>query len=134
MTRAVDGQNYHLVLTDTAGQEEYHSLWASSNMHSDAFLLVYDITNPASLPALEHYITLVDMEAERRADLDIDGRPPPVKIVAANKCDLQSLRQVTSQQGLEWARKRGCGFMETSARDMVNIEETFARKTQHSNT
>ena len=68
------------------------------------------------------------MEAERRADQGVDGRPPPVKIVAANKCDLQSLRQITSQQGLEWARKRGCGFMETSARDMVNIEETFARK------
>ena len=27
---------------------------------------------------------------------------------------------------LEWARRRGCGFMETSARLEVNIEETFA--------
>ncbi|KAK3076921.1 hypothetical protein LTS18_011642 [Coniosporium uncinatum] len=33
---------------------------------------------------------------------------------------------VRSQQGLEWARGRRCGFMETSAREMVNIEETFA--------
>lgn len=28
--------------------------------------------------------------------------------------------------GLEWARRNGCGFMETSARNTVNIEETFA--------
>jgi len=27
---------------------------------------------------------------------------------------------------LEWARARGCGFMETSARECVNVEETFA--------
>lgn len=51
---------------------------------------------------------------------------PPVKIVAGNKCDLKDARVITSRQGLEWARKRGCGFMETSAREMVNIEETFA--------
>ena len=50
----------------------------------------------------------------------------PIKIVAGNKCDLQQSRQVPAQVGLEWARKRGCGFMETSARNTVNIEETFA--------
>ena len=55
------------------------------------------------------------------------GRPPPVMIVAGNKCDLKEGRAVTSRQGLEYARRNGCGFMETSAREMVNIEETFAR-------
>lgn len=52
----------------------------------------------------------------------------PVCIVAGNKCDLQSMRQVSARDGLEFARGRGYGFMETSAREMVNIEETFARK------
>ena len=56
-----------------------------------------------------------------------NGSVPPVKIVAGNKCDLKEARQIKSQQGLEWARARRCGFMETSAREMVNIEETFAR-------
>src|SRR5213078_3835072 len=82
---------------------------------------------------------LIDMETEtrldnavraRRAGILHDGRGgrtvPPVKIVAGNKCDLQESRQVAAAQGLEWARRRGCGFMETSARLEVNIEETFA--------
>lgn len=51
---------------------------------------------------------------------------PPVKIIAGNKCDLARVRQVRSAQGLEYARSHGCGFMETSAKNMVNIEETFA--------
>jgi GTPase KRas len=55
------------------------------------------------------------------------GRTLPVCIVAGNKCDLQSQRQVGAREGLEWARSRQYGFMETSAREMVNIEETFAR-------
>ena len=56
------------------------------------------------------------------------GLPPPIKIVAGNKCDLKDARAITSREGLDYARKYGCGFMETSAREMVNIEETFACK------
>lgn len=123
VTRVVDGQSYYLMLTDTAGQEEYRGLWASSNLKSDAFLLVYDITSPSSLESLEYFMEMIDMEEENRLD---NGKAPPVKIVAGNKCDLQGQRKVTAREGLEWARLRKCGFMETSAREMVNIEETFA--------
>jgi GTPase KRas protein len=111
------------MLTDTAGQEEYRGLWAASNLQSDAFLLVYDITSPSSLDALDYFMEMIDMETENRLD---NNKTPPVKIVAGNKCDLQGQRQIEAKKGLEWARKHGCGFMETSAREMVNIEETFA--------
>ncbi|SPO01377.1 related to GTPase Ras2p [Cephalotrichum gorgonifer] len=160
LTRRIDGATYHLSLTDTAGQEEYRGMWASSNLGADAFLLVYDITSRNSLDALQYFNDLIDMEAETRADnaerahragltptfppgaegrggggLEYNhyGTPgssakivPPVKIVAGNKCDLQESRQVPAAMGLEWSRRRGCGFMETSARNEVNIEETFA--------
>ena len=125
-TRTIDGQSYFLSLTDTAGQEEYRGLWAASNLKSDAFLLVYDITAASSLPQLDHFMQMIDMECEHRQDT---GAVQPVKIVAGNKCDLKEGRVVPAREGLEWARGRGCGFMETSAREMVNIEETFARKT-----
>lgn len=123
MTRTIDGRTYHLNLTDTAGQEEYRGLWAASNLRSDAFLLVYDITNGSTLEALGYFHELIAMEEEQRADA---GGVAPVKIVAGNKCDLQSQRQVKASEGLAWAKTRACGFMETSARDMVNVEETFA--------
>ncbi|KAL2108919.1 hypothetical protein VUR80DRAFT_3177 [Thermomyces stellatus] len=161
VTRRIDGVTYHLGLTDTAGQEEYRGMWASSNLGADAFLLVYDITSRDSLDALQYFNDLIDMEAETRQDnadrahragltpsfpgspssrpdptsagYNLYGGPsagakivPPVKIVAGNKCDLQDSRQVPAAMGLEWARRRGCGFMETSARLEVNIEETFA--------
>lgn len=156
VTRRIDGVSYHLSLTDTAGQEEYRGMWASSNLGADAFLMVYDLTSLDSLEALGYFNDLIDMEAETRLDnaaraaragvspsmaydnMSIPSSPggmgamyggrtvPPVKIVAGNKCDLQESRQVSAAQGLEWARRRGCGFMETSARIEVNIEETFA--------
>ena len=146
MTRTIEGLSYHLYLTDTAGQEEYRSLWASSNLSSDAFLLVYDLTNPSSLDALTHYMEMIDIETEHRIEenaslLKSDGgvlgeeerklvKAMPVKIVAGNKCDLKADRKISARQGLNWARRRGCGFMETSAREMVNIEETFTRTSE----
>ncbi|RFU35425.1 hypothetical protein B7463_g895, partial [Scytalidium lignicola] len=114
-------------------------MWASSNLRSDAFLLVYDITSTNSLDQLAYFNDLIDIETETRMDAwaagnkkndngngSTDGWVKPVKIVAGNKCDLQESRQVPAQVGLDWARTRGCGFMETSARNTVNIEETFA--------
>ena len=106
---------------------------------------MYDITSRDSLDALQYFDDLINMEAETRLDNAARARRagvnpghvntgtasgsktvPPVKIVAGNKCDLQESRQVPAAMGLDWARKRGCGFMETSARLEVNIEETFA--------
>ncbi|KAK1831238.1 ras-like protein 2 [Podospora conica] len=147
ITRRIDGVVYHIALTDTAGQEEYRGMWAASNLGADAFLLVYDITQRDSLDALAYFNDLIDLEAETRLDNaararkaglhpsggggggggdDSGGMVPPVKMVAGNKSDLQESRQVAASVGLEWARARGCGFMETSARLEVNIEETFA--------
>ena len=125
VTRTIDGTTYSLSLTDTAGQEEYRGLWSSSNLTSDAFLLVYDITSANSLEQLDYFNQLIEVERETRLER---RRTLPVCIVAGNKCDLQGSRQVSARDGLEFSRSRGYGFMETSAREMVNIEETFARR------
>ena len=151
LTRRIDGIDYTLSIRDTAGQEEYRGMWASSSLGADAFLLVYDITNGASLEQLQYFNDLIDMEAEMRADnadrarkagligcSSVDGSTavvglggasakvvPPVKMVAGNKCDLAADREVPATVGLEWARRHDCGFMETSARCEVNVEETF---------
>lgn len=117
-------------------------MWTASTVKSDGFLLVYDITNPSSLETLDHFMKMINLEAEQRAkenerlrkELGPNGAgaqvglPPPAKIVVGNKCDLKEGRAVSSRDGLTYARKHGCGFMETSAREMVNIEETFARE------
>ncbi|KAL2788335.1 P-loop containing nucleoside triphosphate hydrolase protein [Aspergillus keveii] len=140
VTRTIDGESYFLSITDTAGQEEYRGLWAASNLKSDAFLLVYDITSESSLSALDYFMDMIDMETDQRAEDNLRlmkqlgdsargvevGMAAPVRIVAGNKCDLKDNRVISAKDGLEYARKHNSGFMETSAREMVNIEETFA--------
>lgn len=173
VTRKVDGVEYPITITDTAGQEEYRGLWAHEALQSDGFLFVYDITRKETLDQLEWFDGIVKVEAECRKERaesaarmralgaalgDLPGQskspsksrsrrgtgvstgrsrrgtgataPPmpmnkPIKIVAGNKVDLAAEREVSAREGLEWARSHGCGFMETSARDQINVEETF---------
>ena len=47
------------------------------------------------------------------------------KILIGNKCDLESMRQVSRQQGEQLAREYGMKFLETSARDSTNVQEAF---------
>lgn len=107
---------------DTAGQEEYRGLWQSSHLaNADAYLLVYDITSPPTLEQISYFDDLINMMTE-----ELNDPVRKVKVIAGNKCDLASQRTVSSAEGLAWARTRGMGFMETSAKLKVNVEETFA--------
>lgn len=117
----MDGVEYRLDIIDTAGQEEYRDMLGSlflSQSNIDAYLMVYDITSATSLENLEYFDELIEKNAEFAAS-------SAVKMVAANKCDLENYRAVPSTTGIEWARKHGCGFLETSAKNMINIEEIF---------
>lgn len=147
ITRKIDGQIYHISITDTAGQMEYRSLWAESNSHSDAFLFVYDITNQESLNALKEFNALVDRKIDAKLKYfkrknqmltgdanfqsqasSMEERNTPdrsVKVVVGNMCDLPHNRQVLAQTGENWARKNGCSFMEISAKENLNVEEVL---------
>lgn len=85
----------------------YRGLWAQQNLAADAYLLVYDITNHDSLVALDYFNDIIEMESEEKQTQP--GAVPHVKIVAGNKCDLANSRQVSSQEGLAWARGHDCG-------------------------
>jgi GTPase KRas len=82
---------------------------------------VYDITSPPTLEQLSYFDDLINMMTE-----ELNDSVRKVKVIAGNKCDLASQRTISSAEGLTWARTRGMGFMETSAKLKVNVEETFA--------
>jgi len=46
-------------------------------------------------------------------------------IIVANKCDLEGDRQVSTQEGKELAKSFGCKFIETSAKQKINVDEAF---------
>ena len=47
------------------------------------------------------------------------------RILVGNKCDLESQRAVSKEEGQEMADHYNVRFIETSARDSKNVEQAF---------
>lgn len=101
---------------DTAGQERYRALAPMYYRGAAGALVVYDITSADSLRKAVSWIG----ELRRNAD------PQTVVVLVGNKCDLESMRQVSTQQGTEVAEKEELLFLETSAKDGMNVDALFA--------
>ena len=44
-----------------------------------------------------------------------------------NKCDLEDNREVTTEEGRALAESYGIDFLETSAKDTININDSFVK-------
>jgi Ras-related protein Rab-6A len=104
-----------LNLWDTAGQERFKSLIPSYIKDSAVAIVIFDITSRASFQSVEKWIE--DARAMRDDEV--------LLVLAGNKCDLQSHRQVTTQEAEEFARARNLLYMEVSAKEGINVVETF---------
>lgn len=77
-------------------------------------LVVYDVTHKDTFDEVRDWMKLIDRHAEEHVN----------KILVGNKCDLPN-REVTTEMGKKMADKYGIKFMETSAKDSINVEELF---------
>lgn len=53
-----------------------------------------------------------------------------MRFLVGNKCDLEHRRAVSTEQGRELARQHNIQFIETSAKDTINIDELFVKITK----
>ncbi|NXA14727.1 RAB17 protein, partial [Sapayoa aenigma] len=101
---------------DTAGQEKYHSVCHLYYRDAHAALLVYDIANKATLNRAKLWLE------------ELEKKFLPDEIVIAlvgNKTDLAAEREVTTEEGEEFARTKGLLFMETSAKSNHQVNDIF---------
>ncbi|OAV91324.1 Ras-like protein [Puccinia triticina 1-1 BBBD Race 1] len=113
----IDEEVALLDVLDTAGQEEYSAMREQYMRTGEGFLLVYSITSRNSFEEISTF----HQQILRVKDKDYF----PV-IVVANKCDLEYERQVGAHEGRELARHFGCRFIETSAKQRINVDEAFS--------
>ncbi|CAG0915594.1 unnamed protein product [Notodromas monacha] len=100
---------------DTAGQERFHTITTSYYRGAMGIILVYDITSPKSFDNIAKWLRLIDDHASE----DVE------KMILGNKCDMEDKRMVSRERGEAVAREHGIRFLETSAKDNVNIEQAF---------
>ncbi|CUS20501.1 LAQU0S01e08020g1_1 [Lachancea quebecensis] len=112
----VDGKVSILDILDTAGQEEYSAMREQYMRTGEGFLLVYSVTSRTSFEELMTYY----QQILRVKDADY----VPVFLVG-NKSDLEDERQVAYEEGVSLAKQFNAPFLETSAKQAINVEESF---------
>ena len=111
----IDNKTIKLQIWDTAGQERFRSLLSSYFKGANGILLLYDITNVNSFKSLSNWL----IEIEKNSSKNVK------KILIGNKCDLNDLRKIPINKGKEFADTYNMKFIETSAKNNVNINECF---------
>ncbi|CAL6302030.1 unnamed protein product [Bathycoccus prasinos] len=117
---------------DTAGQERYRAITSAYYRGAVGALLVYDVTKKGT--AITKEIKLISYSLETFADVEKwlaelrDHADSKIVIMlTGNKCDLQHLRSVTTQDAEIYAAKEDLLFLETSALNSVNIDAAFQK-------
>eukprot|EP01036_Dinobryon_divergens_P027419 gene27419-36191_t len=100
---------------DTAGQEKYHSLAPMYYRGAAAAIIVYDITRENTFKTLKTWVE----ELKSKGPKDI------IIAIAGNKADLEEMREVDSKQARSYAEDIGAMYLETSAKDDLNVQDIF---------
>jgi len=112
----VDEVPYLLSILDTAGQEEYSLMRDQYIKVGEGFILTYSIVNRQSFDEVHVY---------HKEIMDIKETEHVPMVLAANKCDLESEREIPKQEGTDLAKEWGCPFFETSAKESLNTQDIF---------
>uniref|UniRef100_A0A5B6ZAW7 Ras-related protein RHN1-like n=1 Tax=Davidia involucrata TaxID=16924 RepID=A0A5B6ZAW7_DAVIN len=100
---------------DTAGQERYHSLAPMYYRGAAAAIVVYDISSMDTFVRGKKWVQ----------ELKRQGNPNLVMALVANKSDLETNREVQTEEGEQFSQENGMFFIETSAKTALNINDLF---------
>ena len=104
-----------LIIWDTCGDEKYKAITRQYYKDANGVLLVYDITNKESFDNLNNWIDLAFQNNQNSI----------VNFLIGNKCDLESDRKIDIEEGKNFAEQKKFIFLETSAKDDININKVF---------
>jgi len=107
------------MLWDLAGSEKFDTVRASYLRGAAGAVIVYDLTRPTSLDAMSCY-----------ADQLRQVNPRASLVLAGNKEDLTSKRQITDNQIAEQSAALRAPSYLTSAKNGANVDAVFRHLSQ----
>jgi GTPase KRas protein len=87
--------------------------FSDNRTHHEGYLFVFSITDRPSFEATRKQID----ETKDYSNLPI--------LLVGNKCDLEHRRVVPAREGAELAESVGCQYLETSAKEGINVDACF---------
>ena len=105
------GKIIKLQIWDSAGQEKFRSLIPNYIRGSSLVFIVYDISNRKTFDNLQSWVDFVNNIENSNI------------VIIGNKIDLDSKREVTTEEGEKFCREKNYEFFEVSAKDDTNLND-----------
>ena len=109
------GKEVRVQLWDTAGQERFRTIAKSYYKGAHGIILMYDVTNRKTYENIKKWLNQIRDEAGNKISI----------ILVANKIDCKEERLVTKEEGEELAKSCNLPIFEASAKDSINVSESF---------
>ena len=104
-----------LQIWDTAGQERFRTITSSYYRGDNAIIMMYDVTVPDSFANIKHW----------QNDVNRYTLENVTKLLVGNKSDLEKKQVVDYLSGVALANELNVPFIETSAKNSMNIDRAF---------
>ncbi|KAL6440103.1 hypothetical protein ACFW04_003016 [Cataglyphis niger] len=111
----LDGKTIKLQIWDTAGQERFRTITSSYYRGAHGIIVVYDCTDQETFNNVKQWLEEIDRYACDNVN----------KLLVGNKCDLHTKKVVDYTTAKEYADQLGIPFLETSAKNAMNVEQAF---------
>ena len=112
----------HLVIYDLASEETFEDLFEPFSRGASGAIFVFDLTRKNTLESIEDWRIRLQKLTEGAINTNI--------YLIGNKLDLKELREI-KDEGQMYAKEHNMiNYIETSAKDNLNIDEAFKEITQ----
>ena len=111
----INGKVYRIQIWDTAGQETFRSITRAYYKNSVCSFIVYDVTNRQSFLNVQDWFNECKKQTPKTA----------MMVLVGNKIDLNNKREISYEEGENFAKNNSMLFYETSAKNGDNIENMF---------
>jgi len=119
----IDGKRVKLEIWHYGSEERFRFLLPTYTRGAEGGFLIYDITNYSTLVHLDNWLTLILNEIKFEEQFPI--------IVVGNKADLDDDREVSAEEGIQFAKARDVDvFIECSAKTGENVKRMFEALTE----
>ena len=119
-TIKANNRRVKLQIWDTAGQDSFKSITRAYYRASAAAIICYDITNQISFENIESWLE----------ECQSNGNSEMTMVLVGNKVDLEDEREVSFEQGAQFAKKNRMLFFETSAKTSEKVGEIFKQSSE----
>ncbi len=120
MINLSDNKIVKMQIWDTAGQDRFRAITKNYYKGAHGIILMFDVTSTMSFNNIKNWLIQIKENTSEKIQI----------ILVGNKIDAVNRRVIPKEESEKVAKEYGLKYFETSAKENINVQETFSYLTK----